>query len=52
MKPSRSNNPSDTTYQGMVIITYVKDISKKFRLIGNHFNVRTIIQNEYNSMGH
>jgi hypothetical protein len=42
MKPLRSNLPSsDTIYQGTVSIPYVKGISKKFRHIGNRFNVRT-----------
>jgi hypothetical protein len=41
MKPLRSNHPySDTIYQGTVSIPYVKGISKKFRHIGNRFNVR------------
>jgi hypothetical protein len=45
IKPLRSNYPSsDTIYQGIVIIPYVKDIFKKFRCTGNHFNVRTIIK--------
>jgi hypothetical protein len=36
IKPSRSSNPSsDTVYQGTVINTYVKGISKKFRRFGN-----------------
>jgi hypothetical protein len=45
MKPSRSKrSPSDKTYQGTVIIPYVKDIYEKLRRIGNRFNVRTIIK--------
>jgi hypothetical protein len=42
MKLSGSNHPSsNTTYQGTVIIPYIKGISEKFRCIGKHFNVRT-----------
>jgi hypothetical protein len=45
MKPLRSNRHfSDTVYQGMVIIPYVKGISKKFRHIGNCFDARTIFK--------
>jgi hypothetical protein len=48
MKLSRSNRPSsDTIYQGSVIIPYVKGISKKFRHIGNHFNIRTIFKTKH-----
>jgi hypothetical protein len=42
---SRSNRPSsDTIYQGIVIVPYVKDISEKFRRIGNRFNLRDIFK--------
>jgi hypothetical protein len=41
MKPSTRNHPSsDTIYQGIVIILYVTGTSKKFRCIGNSFNLR------------
>jgi ABC-type microcin C transport system permease subunit YejE len=42
LKLSRNDRPSVTIYQGMVIVPYVKDISEKFRYVGNCFNVRTI----------
>jgi hypothetical protein len=42
MKPLRSNHPSDTTHQGMIIIPYVRGLSEKFRCIGNRFSVRNI----------
>jgi hypothetical protein len=51
IKPSRSNRPSDTTYQGTVIIQYVKGISEKFRCTGNRFNVRTIFNTKYTLRG-
>jgi hypothetical protein len=52
MKPLRSNRPSsETTYQGTVIIPYVKGISKKFRHTGNHFNVRAIFITKYKLLG-
>jgi hypothetical protein len=38
MNPPRCNCLSDTLYQGIVIIPYVKCISEKFRCIGNDFN--------------
>jgi hypothetical protein len=42
IKPSRSNRPSsDTIYQGMVTVTYVKGIFKKFSYMGKRFSVRT-----------
>jgi hypothetical protein len=45
MKPLRSNGPSsDTIYQAMAIIPYVKGISERFKRIGNLFNVRTIFK--------
>jgi hypothetical protein len=45
MKPSRSKRPSsDAVYKGTVIISYVKDISEKFRRIGNRYNLRTIFK--------
>jgi hypothetical protein len=45
MKPWRSSRLfSDTIYQGMDIILYVKGISEKFRCIGNRFNVRAIFK--------
>jgi hypothetical protein len=48
MKPLRSNHPSsDTTYQGTVIIPYVKGTSKKFRRIGNCFIVKTIFKTKH-----
>jgi hypothetical protein len=47
MKPSRSNCPSDSMYQGMVIIPYVKGISGKVRRIGCRFYVRTIFQTKH-----
>jgi hypothetical protein len=51
MNPSRSNRPSDTVCQGMVIVPYVKSISEKFRQIGKHFNVRTIFKTKYTFCG-
>jgi hypothetical protein len=52
MNASRSNRPSsDTIYQGMVIIPYVKGISEKFRCFGNHFNIRTILKTEHRLHG-
>jgi hypothetical protein len=53
MKPSRSNRPSSdsTTYQGTVIIPYVKGISEKFRRIGNRFNVRAIFESKHTLRG-
>jgi hypothetical protein len=42
---------SDTIYQSMVIIPYVRGISEKFRRIGNHFNVRTIFRINIHSVG-
>jgi hypothetical protein len=51
MKPVRSSRPSETIYQGTVIIPYVKGISKKFRCTGNHFNVRTIFGTKYKLLG-
>jgi predicted GIY-YIG superfamily endonuclease len=48
MKLSRSSGPfSDTIYQGTFIIPYDKGISKKFRHIGNRFNVRTIFKTKH-----
>jgi hypothetical protein len=45
MKPLKRNHlSSDTIHQGMVIIPYIKGISKKFRCTGNHFNVRIIFK--------
>jgi hypothetical protein len=44
MKLSRSICPSDTIYQGTVIVPYVMGISEKFRCIGNRLNVRTIFK--------
>jgi hypothetical protein len=45
MKPRRSNRPSsDTVYQSMVIIPYVRGISGKIRRIGNRFSVRTLFK--------
>jgi hypothetical protein len=38
MNPPRCNCPSNTLYQGIVIIPYVKGISEKFVWIGNDFN--------------
>jgi hypothetical protein len=43
-KPSRSNSPSDIVHQGMIIILCVKGISKKFRCVGNYFNIRAIFK--------
>jgi hypothetical protein len=52
MKPSRSSHPSsDTIYQGIVIIPYVKGISKKFGCIGNRFNIRTIFKTKHTLRG-
>jgi hypothetical protein len=51
-KPLRSNRPSDTTYQGTVVIPYVKGISKKFRPIGKCFSSRTILNLNIHSVGH
>jgi hypothetical protein len=47
MKPSTRNSPSDTIYQGTVIIPYVNGISGKFRRIGNRFNLRTISKTKH-----
>jgi hypothetical protein len=48
IKPSARNHPSsDTVYQGTVVIPYVRDISEKFRCIGNHVNLRTIFKTKY-----
>jgi hypothetical protein len=48
MKPSAKNRPSsDTVYKGTVIFPYVKDISEKFRHIGNCFNLRTIFKTKH-----
>jgi hypothetical protein len=52
MKPSiRNGPPSDTVYQGTVIIIYVKGISEKFRRIGNRFNLRTIFKTKHTLRG-
>jgi hypothetical protein len=52
MKPARSNHPSsDTIYHGMVIIPYIRGISKKLRHIGNQFNVRTIFKTKHTLHG-
>jgi hypothetical protein len=52
MKPSARNRPStDTVYQGTVVIPYVRDISKKFRCIGNRFNLRTIFKTKHTLRG-
>jgi hypothetical protein len=51
-KPSRRNRPSsDTIYQGTVIIPYVRSIFKKFRCIGNRFNLRTIFRTKHTLRG-
>jgi hypothetical protein len=48
MKPSATNRPSsDTVYQATLVIPYVKGISKKFRRIGNRFNLRTIFKTKH-----
>jgi hypothetical protein len=48
MKPSTRNHlSSDTTYQGTVIIPYVKGISEKLRCMGNRFNLRTIFKTKH-----
>jgi hypothetical protein len=52
MKPSTRSRPSsDTIYQGTVIIPYVKGISKKFRSIGNRFNLRTVFKTKHTLHG-
>jgi hypothetical protein len=51
MKPSRSNRPSDTIYQGTVIIPYVKDTSDKYRRIWNRFSWRTIFKTKHTLRG-
>jgi hypothetical protein len=48
MKPSTRNHlSSDTTYQGTVIIPYVKGISEKLRCTGNRFNLRNIFKTKH-----
>jgi hypothetical protein len=51
MKISRSNCPIGTTYQGMAIILHFKGICKKFRHIGNFFNIRTIFRTKHTLQG-
>jgi hypothetical protein len=51
MKPGRSNCPSDTMYQIIAIIPYVKGISEQFRHIGNCFNVRTFFKTKHTLRG-
>jgi hypothetical protein len=51
MKPSRSNCPSDATYQGSVLIPYITGTSEKFRRIGKRFNVRTIFKSKHTLRG-
>jgi hypothetical protein len=52
MKSLRSYRPSsDTLYKGTVIILYVKDISEKFRRIGNRYNLRTIFKTKHTLRG-
>jgi hypothetical protein len=52
MKPSRNDHPSsDMIYQGTVINSYMKGISKKFRCIGNYFNARTIFKTKHTLHG-
>jgi hypothetical protein len=48
---TRNRLSSDTVYQGTVVIPYVKGISEKFRLIGNHFNLRTIFKTKHTLRG-
>jgi hypothetical protein len=45
LKPLRSSNhPSETAYQGTVIIPHFKGISEKFKRIGNRFKVKAIFK--------
>jgi hypothetical protein len=45
LKPSRnSHHSSETASQSIVIFSYVKGISEKFKHNGNKFNVRTIFK--------
>jgi hypothetical protein len=51
MKPSARNHPSDTVYQGTVVVPYVKGTSEKFRHIRNHFNLRPIFKTKHTLRG-
>jgi hypothetical protein len=52
IKPSRKKHiSSDTIYQGIVIIPYVKGMSEKFRCTGNFFNVSTIFKTKHTLNG-
>jgi hypothetical protein len=47
-KPSRNNCPfSDTIYQVIIVIPYIKGISEKSRCIGNLFSIRTIFKSKH-----
>jgi hypothetical protein len=51
MKPSTRNRlSSDTVYQGIVVMPYVKSTSEKLRRIGNRFN-RTIFKTKHTVRG-
>jgi hypothetical protein len=48
MKCSKSSHPySDKIYQGTIIISYIKVISEKLTRIGNRFEVRTILKDQF-----
>jgi hypothetical protein len=51
MKPSGSDLPSDTIYQGTVIIKHVNDISERIGRTGNHFSVRAIFKAKHTLRG-
>jgi hypothetical protein len=52
LKPPTRNRPSsDRTYQGTVVIPYVKGIAEKFRRIGNRFQLRTIFKTKHTLRG-
>jgi hypothetical protein len=52
IKPTRSNCPSsDTIYQCIVIIPFIKGTSEKFRCIGKHFNDRAIFKTKHTICG-
>jgi hypothetical protein len=50
MKIPRGNCFTGTTYQGMAILHF-KGISKKFKHIGNSFNIRTIFRAKHTLQG-
>jgi hypothetical protein len=52
MKPlARNCPPSDTVYEGTVVILFVKGTSEKFRCIWNCFNLRIILKTKHTLLG-